>query len=57
MQLSDLEQYLDDGRAIVVGVNADEIWYGENTAANPTGRANHHADHRIDETRGLVTLI
>src|SRR5690349_9469408 len=38
--LSDLEHYLDDGRAIVVGVNADEIWHGENTSANPSGRAN-----------------
>jgi LysM repeat protein len=55
--LSDLAQYLDDGRAIVVGVNADEIWHGENTAANPTGRANHALlITGIDETRGLVTL-
>ena len=55
--LSALEQYLDDGRAIVVGVNADEIWHGENTAANPTGRANHALlITGIDETRGLVTL-
>jgi cell wall-associated NlpC family hydrolase len=55
--LSDLEQYLDDGRAIVVGVNADDIWHGHNTAANPTGRANHALlITRIDEARGLVTL-
>jgi len=56
--LSDLEQYLDDGRAIVVGVNADEIWHGDNnTAANPTGRANHALlISGIDEARGLVTL-
>ena len=55
--LSDLEQYLDDGRAIVVGVNADEIWHGHDTAANPTGRANHALlITGIDEARGLVTL-
>jgi cell wall-associated NlpC family hydrolase/LysM repeat protein len=55
--LSDLEQYLDDGRAIVVGVNADDIWHGHNTAANPTGRANHALlVTGIDEARGLVTL-
>jgi LysM repeat protein len=55
--LSDLEQYLDDGRAIVVGVNADEIWHGDNTAANPTGRANHALlITGIDEARGMVTL-
>lgn len=55
--VADLEQYLDEGRAIVVGVNADEIWYGENTAANPTGRANHALlITGIDEARGVVTL-
>ncbi|MBB5166983.1 transglycosylase family protein [Mycobacterium sp. AZCC_0083] len=55
--LSDLEHYLDDGRAIVVGVNADEIWHGDDTAANPTGRANHALlISAIDEARGLVTL-
>ena len=52
-----LSNILDDGRAIVVGVNADEIWHGEDTAANPTGRANHALlITGIDETRGLVTL-
>ena len=52
-----LSNTLDDGRAIVVGVNADEIWHGENTAANPTGRANHALlITGIDEARGLVTL-
>ena len=55
--VSDLEQYLDDGRAIVVGVNADEIWHGENTAANPAGRANHALlITAIDEARGQVIL-
>lgn len=55
--VADLEHYLDDGRAIVVGVNADAIWHGHNTAANPTGRANHALlITGIDEVRGRVIL-
>lgn len=55
--MDDLERFLDDGRAIVVGVNADEIWHGHNTAANPTGRANHALlITGIDEARGRVIL-
>src|SRR5262249_17867530 len=55
--LSDLEQYLDGGRAIVGRVTADALWNGHDTAANPTGRANHALlITGIDEARGQVTL-
>src|ERR1700752_2742208 len=55
--MADLEHYLDEGRAIILGVNADEIWHGHNTAANPTGRANHALlITAIDGARGQVIL-
>ncbi len=55
--MSDLEHYLDDGRALIVGVDADEIWHGHDTDANPSGRANHALlITGIDDSRHLVTL-
>jgi len=55
--IADLEHYLDDGRALIVGVDADEIWQGHDTDINPTGRANHALlITAIDDSRHLVTL-
>lgn len=56
--LSVLESYLDQGRSIILGVNADEIWYGQNDPTdNPSGGANHAVVvTAIDTTHGLVVL-
>ncbi|WP_196810061.1 transglycosylase family protein [Mycobacterium sp. 360MFTsu5.1] len=55
--MSDLEHYLDDGRALIVGVDADELWNGHDADAHPAGRANHALlITGIDDSRHLVTL-
>lgn len=56
--LSDLQSYLDDGRSIILGVNADYIWEGANDPVeNPMNQANHALIiTAIDEDRGVVVL-
>jgi hypothetical protein len=56
--ISDLEHYLDQGRGIVLAVNADDIWYGHNDPSdNLTDTANHALIvTAIDDTRGVVVL-
>lgn len=41
--ISDLADYLHEGRSIILAVNASPIWYGSETAHNPDG----HADHAL----------
>ena len=56
--LSDLQGYLDDGRSVILGVNADYIWKGGNDpVTNPMDQANHALlITAIDEDRGVVVL-
>ena len=41
--ISDIEECLNEGGRVVVAVNADEYWHGQNTGDlfSPTARANH----------------
>lgn len=54
----ELESYLDQGRSVILGVNADDVWYGQNDPTdNPSGGANHAlVVTAIDTTDGTVTL-
>lgn len=56
--LDDLKGYLDDGRSIILGVNAGYIWDGANDpVTNPTGQENHALlITAIDQERGVVVL-
>jgi LysM repeat protein len=56
--LGELANYLNEGRSIILGVNADEIWYGQNDPTdNPSGGANHAVVvTAIDTTDGVVVL-
>lgn len=56
--LADLQSYLDEGRSIVLGVNADYIWEGANNPVeNPMNEANHAlVITAIDQERGVVVL-
>lgn len=56
--LTELENYLDEGRSVILGVNADDIWYGHNDPSdNPSGGANHAlVVTAIDTTDGVVVL-
>ena len=50
--------YLDEGRSVVLGLNADYIWEGGNDpVTNPMDQANHALlITAIDEDRGVVVL-
>jgi hypothetical protein len=63
--LSQLEQYLHDGRNVVLSVNASPIWYGSETADNDHAAeglpSDEWADHAVVVTAintqtGMVTL-
>ena len=62
-EISQLEQYLDQNRGIVVGVDSSEVWSamdaeGRDDDARDTGRGSDHAIliTEIDEASGTVTL-
>jgi hypothetical protein len=55
--ITDLANYLEHGRNVILSVNASPIWYGSDTYDNPGG----HADHAlvvsaINTQTGVVTL-
>jgi hypothetical protein len=56
--LDTLRQYLDEGRAIVLGVNSNDIWNPDSAAAHgPNGAIDHAVVITgIDDTTGTVTL-
>jgi LysM repeat protein len=56
--IGELANYLGEGRSIILGVNADDIWYGQNDPTdNPSGGANHAVVvTAIDTTDGVVVL-
>jgi hypothetical protein len=58
LTVSDLQTYLDEGRSIVLGVDANNIWYGEDDPVdNPADTANHALlITGIDTERGFVVL-
>lgn len=52
-----LEQYLAEGRSVILAVNASPIWYGSETAGNPTGGPDHAVVvTAINAQTGMVTL-
>jgi hypothetical protein len=59
--LSTLEQYLDQGRSVIVAVNADPMWHGHDDPQHPLGHAvlvtaiDENAT-ASDGTRGVVVL-
>lgn len=56
--LDDLEAYLDEGRNIIVAVDSDEFWHGQDDDATDLGLAADHAVvlTEIDEKRGVVVF-
>lgn len=55
--ITDLANYLEHGRSVILSVNASPIWYHSDTIDNPSG----HADHAlvvsaINTQTGVVTL-
>jgi hypothetical protein len=56
--VNDLAGYLEQGRSVVLAVNASPIWYGAaDTSDNPDGQADHAVVvSAIDPQTGVVTL-
>jgi hypothetical protein len=56
--VNDLAGYLEQGRSVVLAVNASPIWYGAaDTSDNPDGQADHAlVVSAIDSQTGVVTL-
>ena len=56
--VNDLAGYLEQGRNVVLSVNASPIWYGPaDTSDNPQGQADHAlVVSAIDQQTGTVTL-
>ncbi|MFF2028568.1 C39 family peptidase, partial [Streptomyces sp. NPDC058171] len=58
LTLTDLEIYLDHGRSLILSVDANDIWYGqEDPIGNPLDKANHALlITGIDQENGVVIL-
>jgi hypothetical protein len=55
--LQQLASYLQEGRSVILSVNASPIWYGSDTAGNPGGAPDHAlVVTAIDPVHGTVTL-
>jgi hypothetical protein len=56
--LQSLENYLAEGRNVILSVNASPIWYGSETLDNPNGDAPDHAlvVSAVNDVTGTVTL-
>lgn len=58
LTLTDLEGYLDQGRSLILSVDANNIWYGQNDpVGNPLDKPNHALlITGIDQEAGVVIL-
>jgi len=55
--ITDLANYLHEGRSVILSVNASPIWYGSDTYDNPGGQADHAlVVTAINTQTGVVTL-